>query len=245
MSAFTQEISVIIPAYNEQRYLPQTLSALADALDACRCEAEVVVVDNNSTDQTAEIARRHGARVVFEPVNQISRARNAGARNSRGRYLVFLDADTRVSARLLQSTLDMLQSGQCAGGGSTVQADRRLKPLFRHAVTLWNRVSKALRVAAGCYVFCYREGFEAIGGFSEKVYVGEEIWFSRDYRRWARRRGMVFRILDQAPVITSARKLDWFSTTKSLLLIVAMVFFPMIARSRKLCWLWYQRPPGI
>lgn len=239
-----EEFSVIIPAYNEQRYLPQTLSALQSAMEVCRCPGEVVVVDNNSSDHTARTARRHGARVVFEPINQISRARNTGAQNTRGRYLIFLDADTRVSAALLQGTLDLLRDGRCAGGGSTVQPDRRLKPLFRHAVGLWNRVSRTLQVAAGCYVFCTRAGFQAVGGFSEKVYVGEEIWFSRSYRQWARRHGRVFRILHHAPVITSARKLAWFSTGRSLLLVTTMVFFPVIARSRRLCWFWYRRPPG-
>jgi len=203
-----------------------------------------VVVDNNSSDQTAEFARRFGARVVFEPINQISRARNTGAHHARGRYLIFLDADTRVPAALLQKTLKLLQSGRCAGGGSTVKPDRRLKPLFHFGVEFWNRISRTLRVAAGCYVFCTRQGFTAVGGFSEKVYVGEELWFSRDYRRWARSRGMSFRILHQTPVITSARKLAWFPAFRSLLVVAAMIFFPMIARSRKLCGFWYRRPPG-
>lgn len=240
----TADYSVIIPAYNEERYLPQCLSALQAAMDGCDLNGEVVVVDNNSSDRTAAVARRNGARVVFEPINQISRARNTGARHARGRFLVFLDADTRISARLLQDTLALLRDRRCAGGGSTVMPDRRLKPFFQFGVTLWNRVSRALQVAAGCYVFCTRAGFEAVGGFSQKVYVGEELWFSRAYRQWARRRGRSFRILHHAPVVTSARKLAWFPTGLSLLLVAAMVLFPMIARSRKLCWFWYRRPPG-
>jgi glycosyltransferase involved in cell wall biosynthesis len=240
----TVEISVIIPAYNEQHYLPQTLQTLQTAITACRGTAEVLVVDNNSTDRTAAIARQYNARVVFEPINQISRARNTGARHANGTFLIFLDADTRISAALLQDTLNLLRGGRCAGGGTTVQPDRPLKPFFGFALDLWNRLSRALQVAAGCYIFCTRKGFDTVGGFSQKVYVGEELWFSRAYRKWARKHGRSFQILHHAPVVTSARKLSWFPTGRSLLLVTAMVFFPVIARSRKLCWLWYKRPPG-
>ena len=56
-----------------------------------------------------------------------------------------------------------------------------------------------------------REGFEAVGGFSEAVYASEEIWFSRQLKRWGRERGLAFEVLDVDPVVTSARKLEWFS----------------------------------
>ena len=64
-------------------------------------KGEVLVVDNNSSDQTASVAKSQKVKVVFEPINQISRARNTGARSARGRFLVFLDADTQISFELL------------------------------------------------------------------------------------------------------------------------------------------------
>ena len=75
-------ISVVIPAYNEGEFLRQTLERIQQAIDANRNEGiawEMVVCDNNSGDDTAVIAQNSGATVVFEPVNQISRARNSGA----------------------------------------------------------------------------------------------------------------------------------------------------------------------
>ena len=90
------QYSVIIPAYNEENWLPQTLAGLKTAMAASDLPGEIIVVDNNSTDRTAQIAASHGARVIFERRNQISRARNAGAGAARRGHLIFLDADTLI-----------------------------------------------------------------------------------------------------------------------------------------------------
>jgi glycosyltransferase involved in cell wall biosynthesis len=82
------DYSIIIPAYNEESYLADTLTVLQKAMMDIPLNGEIIVTDNNSTDRTAEIAKTAGAKVVFEPVNQISRARNTGARHAEGRYLV-------------------------------------------------------------------------------------------------------------------------------------------------------------
>ena len=76
-------VSVVIPAFNEEKLLPATLAAVRAAAGAFADRGwswECVVCDNNPTDCTAELARAAGATVVFEPVNQIGRARDAGAR---------------------------------------------------------------------------------------------------------------------------------------------------------------------
>lgn len=234
--------SVIIPAYNEENYLPRTLDALQAAMAAIDRPGEIIVVDNNSTDATAEIARRRGARVVFEKINQISRARNAGAMDARAENLLFLDADTLISAELLGRALDNLQQKDCCGGGATVSPDRPLESLYQFGLLFWNRLSVKLGVAAGSFVYCRKEGFEAVGGFSEKVYVGEEIWFSINYGKWGKAHGQKFKIIDRTPVITSTRKLDWYSKFQTLTILLLMMFFPFISRYRFLCRFWYRRP---
>jgi glycosyltransferase involved in cell wall biosynthesis len=236
------DYSLIIPAYNEEAFLPDTLEGLKRALETAELNGEIIVVDNNSTDKTADVARQHGAAVIFEKVNQISRARNAGARNSRGRYLVFLDADTVISPGLLQEALRNLENNNCCGGGSTVKPDKNLAPFYQKGMDLWNWVSVKFGVAAGSFIYCLREGFEEVGGFSEKVYVGEEIWFSKNCKRWGKSKGMTFRIIDHAPVITSTRKLDWFSKPRIFLIIFLIIFFPFALRYRSFCGLWYHRP---
>ena len=88
--------SLIIPAYNEESYLPALLNSVHTAR-ACYAGGsnaiEVVVVDNESTDSTADLARSRGCRVVRENRRIIAAVRNAGARNASGPVLVFVDAD--------------------------------------------------------------------------------------------------------------------------------------------------------
>src|SRR5437667_4737779 len=85
--------------------------------------AELIVCDNNSTDRTAQIARAAGARVVFEPVNQISRARNAGAAHATGDWLIFVDADSYPSDSLIAEVAEEIETGNCLAGGCTIKLE--------------------------------------------------------------------------------------------------------------------------
>lgn len=87
-------ISFIVPAHNEEALIARTLNAIHHAAQATGAKYEIIVVDDASTDATAELAREHGAMVV--PVNhrQIARTRNSGGRAARGDRLFFIDADT-------------------------------------------------------------------------------------------------------------------------------------------------------
>src|SRR5262249_47122877 len=86
---------------------------------------ELVVCDNNSTDRTAGIARAAGAKVVFEPHNQISRARNRGASAASGEWLVFIDADSTPGRGLFEELREAIDGGGALGGGSEIAADSR------------------------------------------------------------------------------------------------------------------------
>ncbi|HTP42260.1 MAG TPA: glycosyltransferase, partial [Nitrospiria bacterium] len=92
------DLSVIIPAYNEANYIGRLLDSLAVARrqHAPGREAEIIVVDNGSTDATAAIAQEKGATVVQESERKIAAVRNAGARAARGATLIFIDADNRA-----------------------------------------------------------------------------------------------------------------------------------------------------
>lgn len=202
---------------------------------------EIVVCDNNSTDRTAALAREGGARVVFEPVNQISRARNTGARAARGRFLVFVDADTVVPPRLLDRALRGLAEGRLSGGGSEVQMEG-VSGLAAVMVRLWNTLSRWRRLAAGSFVFVLRDAFQDVGGFSEGVYASEEIWLSRGVKRWGRKRGLPFEILQGDPVLTSGRKAEWYPAPVLIGVALFITLMPLALRSRRFCWLWYRRP---
>jgi glycosyltransferase involved in cell wall biosynthesis len=235
--------SIIVPAYNEAEWLSDCLSSLSDAMLATPMIGEVVVVDNNSTDATAAVARESGARVVFEPVNQISRARNAGAKAARGDYLVFVDADTRLPAPVLVAALDNLQRGDCCGGGALVSFDRPITGFARHLLCFWHWLARRYGLAAGCFIYCLREAFQAIGGFNERVYASEEVWFSRRLVSWGKKQAKPFRLITSESVVTSARKLEhpW----RTYITVIIALLFPPMVYSRRLCTMWYHRRPRV
>lgn len=234
--------SIIIPAYNEEKWLPRTLAAVRKSMGTQSLAGEVIVVDNNSYDQTARIALSHNAKVVFEPFNQISRARNSGAKAARGRYLIFLDADTILSPDLLQTALDNLTNGNCCGGGSLVDFDKSIRLPARRVLDLWNWTSLKFGLAAGCFIYCLREGFEDVGGFSQKVYASEEIWLSQQLQLWGRKRNMTFQMIPSPRIVTSSRKLEWFSPIQMTLSMLVITVFPFALRFRTSCSHWYYRP---
>ncbi len=237
------QFSLIVPAYNEEDELPRSLPNFLAAIKASGRKGELIVVDNNSTDRTPKIAREHGARVVFEGHNQISRSRNAGGRAAEGKHLVFVDADTVIPPELLAAALANLESGECCGGGAAVELDRYHYEGVRRFVRIWNWFSQKFRTAAGSFVYCLKEAFDDVGGFSERVYAAEEILFSRALRKWGRKRKMEFRIVAEHPVLSSARKGDWFTPRQMLWPTIMMTLFPFLVMSRRFCSLWYKRPP--
>ena len=240
------DYSIIIPAYNEATELPSTLSSIRRAMEAVSLEGECIVVDNNSTDSTTAVARSHGADlVVQEPINQIARARNSGAAKARGRFLIFIDADTRIQPELLVEALHRLEETPCVGGGSVIKFESEVSALGRIGIGLWEYISRFTRIAAGSFIFCRSEAFEAVGGYDESLYASEEVRFSRLIKKWGRSNDLDFVILDKAPALTSARKLNWYSGPQILGWIALMILMPLAVRSRKLCSFWYERPKEV
>jgi glycosyltransferase involved in cell wall biosynthesis len=235
--------SIIVPAYNEAEELPATLRALQSAMARQTLRGEIIVVDNNSRDNTAAVAHAHGAdKVIFEPMNQIARARNRGAAKSRSHYLVFVDADTRISPELLAASLERLDSRKYVGGGAVVRFEGSINAVGRFGIWLWERISRLSQTAAGSYLFCRADAFRAIGGFDEKLYASEEVRLSRLLRKWGRQRGLAFGILQDWPAQTSARKLNWYSGPQILGWAFFVMLFPLAVRWRKFCGFWYRRP---
>jgi glycosyltransferase involved in cell wall biosynthesis len=243
MTHAAPQISVLIPAYNEERFLPGALDSVRQCFRDLAFDAyEIVVCDNNSTDATGAVAVAHGARVVFEPHNQIARARNTAARSARGEWLLFLDADTLLNVPLLERTLRAFRSGRVGAGGAVVALDGPCVTwAARCVVWLWKLLSVTGRLAAGSYLYCRRDAWEQTGGFDEDVYVTEELWFSRKLKRWCRQRGLTFHIITDAVAITSARKLEWYTPTQ-LIRQMIQLSLPWAMKDRRRCAVWYDRP---
>jgi glycosyltransferase involved in cell wall biosynthesis len=238
----TPTVSIIVPAFNEAGGLAATLASIRSAtaaFDGRGWRHELIVCDNNSSDATAAIAREAGATVVFEPVNQISRARNAGAAAASGDWLVFVDADSHPSIGLFDETAAAIGGGRCVAGGATVAIDSKDR-LGHLVVGLWNAISRTLRLAAGSFIFCEARAFRELGGFSLELYAAEELELFKRFKRLARRTGRTIVILHGHPLVTSDRKARLYTKGE-----MAAAFFKSVVtlgrtvRNRDDCYVWY------
>ena len=235
-------LSVVIPAYNEEKLIGDTLACVVDGLRGAGLdvdEYEIVVADNASSDATASLATAAGARVVIEPQRHIARARNAGARVARGEWLLFVDADSRPDRNLLSDMLACMDEHRVVAGGCTVRMER---VPFNMAVVIagWNLMSRLCRWAAGAFLFCRADAFHAIGGFGLEFYVAEEVDLSRRVKRWGAARGLGLRILHRHPLLTSGRKGVLYSQREQWALLARMLRHPRrFFRDPSLCYPWY------
>lgn len=200
------QLSVVVPARNEELLLGAALQSIQEAIRITGVSGELIVVNDASTDRTAEIARACGARVVDVELHNIGAVRNAGAAVATGAVLLFLDADTQLPPATLQAILRSVESG-AVGGGAAVQFDARITWVQRVLIAVflfyWQRLAGW---AAGCCVFAKRTDFEEIGGFDVHYFAAEERYLSQELKK--RGRFVVVR----EPVLTSSRKLRIYST---------------------------------
>jgi len=235
-------ISIVIPAFNEEWLLGQTLQQVKVALRAFTAlgwESELIICDNNSTDRTAEIALSAGATVVFEPVNQIARARNRGAEAATGDWLLFVDADSRPSVELMAEVAEQIQSGRCLAGGCTVRMDGN-HPMGNFGAGLWNRLSRKRRLLAGSFIFCETAAFWKVGRFSNELFAGEELDLSKRLGELAHELNKEIVILHRHPLVTSSRKMRLYSTWEMLRFLFQAGLRPKrVLRDREACHSWY------
>ncbi len=235
-------LSVVIPAYNESKLIEGCIESIFEAFRAAGVspsDYELIVVDNESSDDTAERAASLGARVLHEPIRQIARARNRGGYAARGRWLLFIDADSWPDGALFGDLMEAIDDPKIAGGGALMQM-QQLPPLLYIGVWVWNGLSRWLRWVAGAFVFCSRDAFEAVNGFDDSLFAGEEISFSRRLKRYARWRDQRLVILHRHPLHTSGRKGKLYSQKELFLLAMRILRHPRrFFRDPELCTLWY------
>ena len=231
------KVSIVVPAFNEEALLVGSLAAVRKAMRAFD-HAELIVCDNNSTDRTAEIARAAGAKVVFEPVNQIARARNAGAAAASGDWLLFVDADSYPTMALFEEAKMAMGSGCLAGGATVAMESTDWK--IRFWVAAWNFLSRRARWAAGSLIFCEAAAFRRLGGFSQDLYAGEEIDLFRRLKRLARAQRRKIVILHRHPLRTSGRKAHLYTKREHFaFMLKTLLLGGRNLRSRESCYAWY------
>ncbi|HST38403.1 MAG TPA: glycosyltransferase [Conexibacter sp.] len=231
------QISVIIPAYNEMSALPVTLARVAAAravyADATGKTTEVIVVDNRSTDRTADVARAHGVEVVSEERAGIAQARNAGAKAATAPWLFFLDADTLVPPEILSAIDAALSDPVCVGGAPATRYDVRKRSLHG-LMWIWTIVARTFQMTQGVGQFVTAEAFAAIGGYNEQRAMAEDTLFNSSLRRLAKARNGTTAYLEQVVIEPSSRRYDEWPVCKTYALTNPLSTLLL----RRIPWLW-------
>jgi hypothetical protein len=177
--ASTGRISFIVPTFNEARNLPGLLALLGTFRDA-----EVIVADGGSTDDTVDLARAGGARVVLGATGRAAQL-NAGAAAATGETLIFLHADTRLTPDGDVAVRRALADPRTAGGCFTAQIDSSAVGMRLIAFGI-NLRTRLFRLPYGDQaLFVRRSVFEAMGGYTRLV-IMEDVDFVKRLRRHGR-----------------------------------------------------------
>lgn len=203
------QFTVIIPAYNEEAYLPRLL----DSIEVARSNfsggsdaIEVIVANNASTDMTFEVAESRGCRVAHVTKRTIAAARNGGAAIANGEIVCFIDADSAIHSETFNAVDVAMRSGRYIGGTTGIYLERLSAGLIvSYCIML--PVVWLTGMDTG-FVFCRREDFHMVGGYNEELLYAEDVAFLWSLRKLGRSRGQKLKRLTHFKALGSTRKFD-------------------------------------
>ena len=200
-------ISVVIPAYNEEKYIGATLQSLIESMKECPEEVEIIVVDNNSMDNTRKVALEYeGVKCFQYPVVGQVHAKNFGASIARGDILIFIDADCTVEGHLFKELSEKSKNPYFVGGGINHIKFTRMSLgimcfIFLVAVTM------ILNQITVCGLWVRKGVFDSIGGF-RNPYQFQDINFAKKLKQYAKEHYKKFESLKECNLTWSTRKFD-------------------------------------
>ncbi|MEM5875370.1 MAG: glycosyltransferase [Candidatus Aenigmatarchaeota archaeon] len=197
-------ISVIIPTLNEEKYIENTLLSLK--WQNFKLPFEIIVSDSNSKDRTVSIAKKYADKIVITKEKGIAKGRNIGAKYARGKYLVFLDADTILLPNALEELYKEIRKRENSLISLPVlpynfDATFVLYYLFYNIFSKTTLKLKNPQVA-GMIMCCKRKDFIKVGGFEEKNIIIEDYEFSKKIKNLGK-----VKILDTTIALTSPRRI--------------------------------------
>ena len=199
------DISVIIPAHNEEKYIKRCIDSIKDADRVFSGNTEIIVVCNRCTDKTSEIAKENGAVVLNNEDRCIAKVRNDGIRAAKGEIIVTIDADNRMTQGTLSEIYDLIGTGKYIGGGAPIRFERYSFPLWCNDIMC--RFSFAL-TGLYCGIFwAKKETFVAVGGFVDKKAM-EDVATAKLLKKYGKKKGQKYTKLKKNHLINSTRKYD-------------------------------------
>ncbi|OPA73528.1 glycosyl transferase family 2 [Paenibacillus selenitireducens] len=202
------KFSILIPAHNEEHYIPKCLQSIATAALPFPNQVEVIVILNRCTDRTEEIARSFGCITLKNDSKNLSKIRNAGAQIANGEYLVTIDADSQMTDLMLVEIDRHLSLGTYIGGGVAGKFERVSLGIIVSAILLIvPLLIKYGAVSVGIF-WCRKIDFDAIGGFNERMLMAEDADFAHRLKKWGKQQHKKYGTIKKAQMITSCRKFD-------------------------------------
>ena len=202
----TPDISIIIPARNEEQSLPRCIASIRNAASHITSSIETIVVLNRCTDRTREVALELGCRIVEEDAKNLSMIRNAGARAASGQWIITIDADSQMSPNMLAAVQRALNNPSIVGGGVAIIPERFSAGILFTALLLLP-IAVRYGISGGLF-FCRTGDFRAIGGFDEELSSVEDIDFAKRLKAHGAKDARRFVVLFRAYIKTSCRKFD-------------------------------------
>ncbi len=205
-----KKVSVIIPAFNEEKYLGRALQSV-ERQTFDHSDLEVIVVDNASTDRTSEVFHSFFQNsaishiLLEEPILSPGRARNTGAKRALGEVLLFFDADSKLSPRTVQRVYDRYKGGLLMGI-VRINADSsdRAASLFFGLIHFGKKLFHM-----ACHLgYCERNLFFEVGGFDPVMAHAEDLEFFTKVKRTLRKKGKNWCMIEDAPIYTSTRRMS-------------------------------------
>ena len=199
------DVSVVVPAHNEEKYVLRCMESIRAAAAEFGGSVEIVVVCNRCTDRTEAIAGENGASVVLNGDRCIASVRNAGIRAARGRTILTMDCDNRMTPGTIAEAVQLLDSGEYVGGGAPIRFERCSLPLMLND---WMCRLGFRLTGLWCGIFWARkESFLAVGGFKE-LKAMEDAATAKALKRYGKSLGKKYGVLRRNHLINSTRKFD-------------------------------------
>ncbi len=199
------DISVIIPAHNEEKYVARCIESINKAARAFDGKTEIIVVCNRCTDRTAVIAESMSAKVVMNDDRCIALVRNAGIKAASGRIIVTIDCDNRMTQGTLCEIYGRINSGEYIGGGAPIRFERYSLPLYLNDYMC--RAGFALTGLYAGIIWAEKSTFDSIGGFADKRAM-EDVATVKMIKALGKNQGRKFGVLKYNYLINSTRKYD-------------------------------------
>lgn len=159
-------VSVIVPAHNEEKYVKRCIDSIKESASHFKGNVETIIVCNRCTDRMAEIAKDNGAVVVANEDRCIAKVRNAGIKIARGKIIITIDCDNRMTPTTISEVYHLLKTGKYIGGGAPIRFERYSFPLWCNDIMC--RVSFGLTGLYRGIFWATKETFDAVGGFVDK-----------------------------------------------------------------------------